>query len=580
QQLKATALAAKRQGDMDQARELLVQMKDVQASMKLLQSSQQVAVATGQPESGTDLAAHSPTTSTPMTSTLTTSTPRTLPPARATPVRAAQAAPRSARSTPRQPTANTAPAAAATQASHGGASASEGKDNNAMSFAEMKAELHSQAEKASRLATYFLKAGDKPAALEFHKLKKRAAADLATASSYEANGRPQPPPFLRKEVRWTAPVEQRRDISASELQIAIARMVSDGDLAATLGGRSDFYVQWELAWPRDRGHKAYTRTVRYAEFEASCGDLDVGYSRNVDFVDRQHTRPLARWLDRGRLTVELHKYMGLLWGSQLVGRAALPLSALRTKSEAAALLEIKPAASDAPARAAKPLLGGPVYIDVVARLRLPLSNKPEIESHAERWIYVESDDQNQVQLQGREPATAQPAVDKIPDEASAPPATAQPVVEKADGEASAPPAESSTTVASPDEPAQPTGDDIAVMLDAIDGLVSNATLELELSQLPVRMKAARDKDTAEQIRDLEAAIKLRMSVIAAQVGAGVLSIQDYMDGVATELAQAKEWALTANRAGRKDLAVRALKRVKAMQSELSEMRAAMDAESE
>ncbi|KAJ2547353.1 hypothetical protein GGH95_006649, partial [Coemansia sp. RSA 1836] len=311
--------------------------------------------------------------------------------------------------TPRQPTANTAPAAAATQASHGGASASEGKDNNAMSFAEMKAELHSQAEKASRLATYFLKAGDKPAALEFHKLKKRAAADLATASSYEANGRPQPPPFLRKEVRWTAPVEQRRDISASELQIAIARMVSDGDLAATLGGRSDFYVQWELAWPRDRGHKAYTRTVRYAEFEASCGDLDVGYSRNVDFVDRQHTRPLARWLDRGRLTVELHKYMGLLWGSQLVGRAALPLSALRTKSEAAALLEIKPAASDAPARAAKPLLGGPVYIDVAARLRLPLSNKPEIESHAERWIYVESDDQNQVQLQGREPATAQPA---------------------------------------------------------------------------------------------------------------------------------------------------------------------------
>ncbi|KAJ2546362.1 hypothetical protein GGH95_006867, partial [Coemansia sp. RSA 1836] len=191
-----------------------------------------------------------------------------------------------------------------------------------------------------------------------------------------------------------------------------------------------------------------------------------------------------------------------------------------------------------------------------------------------------SDDQNQVQLQGREPATAQPAVDKLPDEASAPPATAQPVVEKADGEASAPPAESSTTVASPDEPAQPTGDDIAVMLDAIDGLVSNATLELELSQLPVRMKAARDKDTAEQIRDLEAAIKLRMSVIAAQVGAGVLSIQDYMDGVATELAQAKEWALTANRAGRKDLAVRALKRVKAMQGELSEMRAAMDAESE
>ncbi|KAJ2910236.1 hypothetical protein GGI21_001081, partial [Coemansia aciculifera] len=70
---------------------------------------------------------------------------------------------------------------------------------------------------------------------------------------------------------------------------------------------------------------------------------------------------------------------------------------------------------------------------------------------------------------------------------------------------------------------------------------------------------------------------LRMTVIAAQVGAGVLSIQDYMSGVSAEIAQAKVWALTANRAGRKDLALRALKRVKAMQSELDDMKAAMDA---
>ncbi|KAJ2802027.1 hypothetical protein H4S07_004787, partial [Coemansia furcata] len=371
--------------------------------------------------------------------------------------------------------------------------------------------------------------------------------------------------------------------------VAIKRMVSDGDLAATLGGKSDFYIQWELGWPRDKGHKFYTRTMKYAEFESSRGDLEVGYSHNVDFVDRQHTRPLVRWLDRGRLNVELYKYMGMLWGSQLVGRASLPLSALRTKAEAAALLEIKPG-SDALGRTSKPLPGGPVFIDLAVRLRLPLSNKPESESHVERWIYVQSQEEQQ---QRYEPinviSQAQPAVASEPEKLGAPqePATTQPSIERATTDATQTDSEMETQAKEepPSSNRQPPQyesgtDDIAIMLDTIDGLFSNATLELELAQLPVRLSEAKDKDTANQIRELEAAIKLRMSVITAQVGAGLLSIQDYMDNVSAELAQAKEWALAANRSARKDLALRALKRVKVMQGELNDMKAAMDAESE
>ncbi|KAJ2867310.1 hypothetical protein GGH94_000939 [Coemansia aciculifera] len=598
QQLKTSALAAKRQGDMDRARELLIQMKEVQASMKLLQSSQQIVVdvasslasETSRPDPSEIISARLAAQSSVNSPTLSR--------ARDTPERAAQA-PRSTKSTPRQPATDVTAAKAQPRLVLDD-EIRPSKDE-AMSFAAMRAELESQVAKASRLATYFLKAGDKPAALEFHRLKKRAATDLATVNSYEANGRSLPPPFLYKDVKWTAPVEQRRDISASELQIAIKRMVSDGDLAATLGGQSDFYIQWELGWPRDKGHKAYTRTMKYAEFESSCGDLDVGYRCNVDFVDRQHTRPLLRWLERGRLTVELYKYMGLLWGSRLVGRASLPLSELRTKSEAAALLEIK-AGSDALGRTSKPLPGGPVFIDLAARLRLPLSNKPESESHVERWIYVESQEQQQQQQQQRhEPASVsnrpQPAVASEPDRPSTPqqPVTIEPAIDTTDtdtkqavSEAGAqvkeepPLPDKSDSSSSKRQPADDdtSADDIAIMLDTVDGLFSNATLELELAQLPARLSEAKDKETASQIRDLEAAIKLRMSIIAAQVGAGVLSIQDYMDSVSTELSQAKEWALTANRSGRKDLALRALKRVKAMQGELGDMKAAMDAESE
>ncbi|KAJ2811095.1 hypothetical protein FBU31_007847, partial [Coemansia sp. 'formosensis'] len=289
QQLKTLALAAKRQGDMDRARELLIQMKEVQASMKLLQPSQQiVADAAPSPAPEPIRPDQSENTSTRLAAQSSVTSP-TLSRARDTPTSAAQTS-RATRSTPRQPSADAAAANAQPRlVLDDGIRTSK---DNAMSFAVMKAELEAQAAKASRLATYFLKAGDKPAALEFHRLKKRAATDLATVSSYEANGRSLPPLFLYKDVKWTAPVEQRRDISAGELQVAIKRMVSDGDLAATLGGKSDFYIQWELGWPRDKGHKFYTRTMKYAEFESSRGDLEVGYSHNVDFVDRQHTRPL------------------------------------------------------------------------------------------------------------------------------------------------------------------------------------------------------------------------------------------------------------------------------------------------
>ncbi|KAJ2736799.1 hypothetical protein IW152_000553 [Coemansia sp. BCRC 34962] len=574
QQLKTSALQAKRQGDMDQARELLIQLKNVQESMRLLQLGQQTeanavstpALETSEPDSREITSTH--------LDTQALATSPSLPRTRVAPASAAQTS-RPSKSAPKQTLISQPREIPDDEICT--------SKSEAMSFLTMKAELESQVAKASRLATYFLKSGDKPAALEFHRLKKRAATDLATVGSYEANGRMLPPPFLYKDVKWTAPVEQRRDISASELQIVIKRMVSDGDLAATLGAKSDFYLQWELGWPRDKGYKAYTRTVKYAEFESSCGDVDVGYSRNIDFVDRNHTRPLVRWLDRGRLTVDLYKYMGLLWGSRLVGRASLPLSALRTKSEVAALLEIK-AGFDALGRTSKPLPGGPVFIDIAVRLRLPLSNKPESESHVERWIYVEGQEEQQQQQQQREPSIVNTQLQPEVTTKHANPSTPQqPIIETPpDSEVVDTPANKEETSSSNRQPPEIDSgpDDIATMLDTFDGLFSNAALELELAQLPVRLSQAKDKETAGQIHDLEGAIKLRMSVIAAQVGAGLLSIEDYMDNISAELAQAKDWALTANRSGRKDLALRALKRVKAMQGELSDMKAAMNADSE
>ncbi|KAJ2740830.1 hypothetical protein H4S06_006015, partial [Coemansia sp. BCRC 34490] len=130
------------------------------------------------------------------------------------------------------------------------------------------------------------------------------------------------------------------------------------------------------------------------------------------------------------------------------------------------------------------------------------------------------------------------------------------------------------------EEAALSGDKIAELMDSMEGTVSNAVLEMELQQIPERMKAAGTGDTEQTglLREMETAIKLRMSVVAAQVGAGTLTIQDYMESVKREVQQATQWALAAKRGGRRDLALRALRRVKAMRKELEEMQEAMGAE--
>ncbi|KAJ1948684.1 hypothetical protein FBU59_001478 [Linderina macrospora] len=493
-EFKSAALAAKRQGDMDMARAMLMQMKTVQEATKcLLQNFARIAV----------------------------------------------------------------------------------------DFDAMTDQLELQISHATRLAAHYLKAGDKPRALEFHRYRKRAQADLATVASYQANQRPAPPPFLHHEVTWTAPVDQRRDISVSELQVAINRVVSDGDLDATLNGSADSFVQWEIGWPRDRPSKAYARTIKFSEFDA--GSVSLDYSHNIAAIDRQHPRPLMRWIERGRLVVEFYKYNGLLWGSQLIGRGSVPLADLRTKSEVTALVEMKAGTDASGTRGGKTLPGGPLFVDVAVRLRLPLSNQQEVAEHIERWIYIDNEEPAQPpqwfsEAKDEVAPKLKPELKPDLEPTNKPQEPSQPIVAKPAMQISKPVTDLEHKAPHAETTSQEM-DDIALQLDSMDDILSNAVLELELSQIPARIQSA-DRDTASQLQELASAIQLRMSVVAAQVGAGAISIQDYMDGVTKEMATAKEWTLMAKRGGRKDLAVRALKRAKAMQNELSEMQSAMEANEE
>ncbi|KAJ2695068.1 hypothetical protein GGH99_000342 [Coemansia sp. RSA 1285] len=469
----------------------------------------------------------------------------------------------------------------------------------ATSFAAMKQKLESQVTQATRLATYYLKTGEKTLAVDFHQLKKRSAADLAAVISLETNGKRLPPAFLHREVQWTVPVEQRRDISISELQVVVKRVFSDGDLAATLGGKNDFYVQWEIGWPRDKNsnsnNKGYTRTIKYKEFEQKAGDVDINYTHNVaGFVDRHYARPLQRWIERGKLTIELHKYTGMLWGTQVVGRASVPLLDLRTRSEVSSVVEFKPV-SEGAGRMGRPFIGGPVLVDVAARLRLPLTNKAELVTHIERWIYLDNktasigggSGQTQTETVSETQGEAKTAAASAPAE---PPVAAEQDLQKDHSAVNAEerpakrgsdlPQQTGNDESKEQEEAALSGDKIAELMDSMEGIVSNAVLEMELQQIPERMKAAGAGDTEQTglLREMETAIKLRMSVVAAQVGAGTLTIQEYMESVKREVQQATQWALAAKKGGRRDLALRALRRVKAMRKELEEMQEAMGAE--
>ncbi|KAJ2123927.1 hypothetical protein IW147_002189 [Coemansia sp. RSA 720] len=551
-EFKQAALAAKRLRHMDVARDMLVQMKAVQTAAEAIGAGRPLPQGFVIPDKPVVDSIEQPSLKVTQPSEPASTPKPTIPKSAATTPKPAVSTPKPVKATPQPVKATPQPATATppTASTH---------STNAMpithksiatpdltcSIASLEEQLHAQATEATRLAALFLRSGDKAKALDFHRRRKQAAADAATVATLAANGQ-APPPILHSAVRWTEAAEQRRDIGAGQLQIRIERVFSAGDLSATLGSACDFYVQWTLPWPRDKGSRGCTSTQRYRDFDAARGDLHVSYAHNIDMVDRRDTRPLVRWADRAKLTVELYKYMGLLWGSQLIGRAVLPLAALRTRTECSAVVEIE-AVKGALSRPGRPLPGGPVFVDVAVSLRLPLSNQPETVEHEERWIYID------VQRMSQSHSEAVGVVSEPP--------------------------ESVKVVGEPSKSVKVVGDitmdELEVQLDTMDGVVSNAVLELELTQIPARIKATGDADG--HLQDLESSIQLRMSVVGALVGAGTLTIQMYMDSVADEMAQARRWALTAKRSGRNDLAVRALQRMKAMQSELGEMKAAMEA---
>ncbi|KAJ2838773.1 hypothetical protein J3B01_001168 [Coemansia erecta] len=552
-EFKQAALEAKRLRHMDVARDMLVQMKAVQTAAEAVGAGRPlpqgfvipekpVVVSVEQPALKVTQPPEPASVSQPTISKPAATTPK---PVKATPQLVKATAPTTTHTTNAMPITHKNIAT----------------PDLTCSIASLEEQLHAQATEATRLAALFLRTGDKAKALDFHRRRKQAAADAAAVATLAANGQ-APPPILHSAVRWTEAAEQRRDIGAGQLQIRVERVFSAGDLSATLGSACDFYVQWTLPWPRDKASRGCTSTLRYRDFDAARGDLHVAYAHNIDMIDRRDTRPLVRWADRAKLTVELYKYMGLLWGSQLIGRAVMPLAALRTRTECSAVVEIE-AVKGALSRPGRPLPGGPLFVDVAVSLRLPLSNQPETVEHEERWIYIDVQRMSQSHS-GPDGVVSEPP--KPVDVTSEPPKLVKEVgVQK---EAIVQPVPEAAT-------ADITMDELEVQLDTMDGVVSNAVLELELAQIPARIKATGDADG--HLQDLESSIQLRMTVVGALVGAGTLTIQMYMDSVASEMAQARRWALTAKRSGRNDLAVRALQRMKAMQSELSEMKAAMEA---
>ncbi|KAJ2482274.1 hypothetical protein IWW56_001179 [Coemansia sp. RSA 2131] len=611
-EFKQAALAAKRLRHMDVARDMLVQMKAVQTAAEAVGAGRPLPQGFVIPDKPVVDSIEQPSLKVTQPSEPASTPKPAIPKSAATTPKPAVSTPKPVKATP-QPATPTPPTASthstnAMPITH----KSIATPDLTCSIASLEEQLHAQATEATRLAALFLRSGDKAKALDFHRRRKQAAADAATVSTLAANGQ-APPPILHSAVRWTEAAEQRRDIGAGQLQIRIERVFSAGDLSATLGSACDFYVQWTLPWPRDKGSRGCTSTQRYRDFDAARGDLHVSYAHNIDMIDRRDTRPLVRWADRAKLTVELYKYMGLLWGSQLIGRAVLPLAALRTRTECSAVVEIE-AVKGALSRPGRPLPGGPVFVDVAVSLRLPLSNQPETVEHEERWIYIDVQRMSQshseavgvvsepsksvkvvgepsksVKVVGEQPTSAKVANEqkKSVGASSKQPTSTEPTSKQPKSSESTSKQSNTTEPASkqpePNIKAQSvpkvtgdiTMDELEVQLDTMDGVVSNAVLELELTQIPARIKAIGDADG--HLQDLESSIQLRMSVVGALVGAGTLTIQMYMDSVASEMAQARRWALTAKRSGRNDLAVRALQRMKAMQSELGEMKAAMEA---
>ncbi|KAG5461757.1 MAG: hypothetical protein BJ554DRAFT_5996, partial [Olpidium bornovanus] len=473
--------------------------------------------------------------------------------------------------------------------------------NVSQAYAKLEQQLESQAALCSSIAAHFLKSGDKANALAFHKHRKSFLADLESVRSYASSGQPVPR-FRYVSVSHTV-AAANFDVSPGEMELAIDRAFGLGN-KEVLGQDVEAYVSWDAGWPTDAG--GATAAAGKGDTLVAKRGMDPGaesFPNGVYFkqhitsdyalccylfpscpefrfakrIPIERTKAFQRYVERKKVQFEVMHYRGFFRSKIHLGKCQLKIDSLLSKCEVHEILQL----TDANRRPT----GG--KLEVRLRLRTPLL-KSEVDTRTDQWVVMDDFSSGASTLAAGSPmaspatpslptpsqrsGTTSPVAPRLPVPVAAvpvspakyPTAAAKKATTGAKGPVEAPKVASPSVnlVAPPAVGASAVrpvenNEELETTIEwfeSVDNIASSALLEHDLSLI----SSGRSGLPPTEAEDRRQQLELKMNLLATYVQAGILTLPKYLQGVEACLAQSKKAALLFKRAGRMDLAVRAM----------------------
>ncbi|KAI8048582.1 hypothetical protein BDF22DRAFT_779163 [Syncephalis plumigaleata] len=410
-----------------------------------------------------------------------------------------------------------------------------------LDYQQVKSRLTEQIQLATTIASNAYRRGDKETALQFHKTKKILLTDVEWIDSLHAHR--QPLPLIDyQDVSYTLETSND-DLNANELEVVIHRAWDLHGARDASPGPMDLFVQWDNGLEGGKGTSPTLTKQQEPVFDYKAKQII------------QRNRTLQRHLERKKMTFDIMSYRGFLRGSVCIGRAALKLDGLLKHCT---IDEIIPLMEPNSRRAT----GGKLQVSL--RLKTPLLGADKVK-HEERWLFLNH---------SRISAATTTASTAAKTETSKPatltsvskPATSSNKPSTVAAAAAAPSPSTTTTTTAQDDSQL---DTLLQAFDSIDNIVSNMVLEAEQEQIQAQLQG-KPANSAE-LRDRLQSVQIKLNMLVLQVQTGTLTLPAYIQNVRQSIEQTKRQALQFKRLNRMDKAREAMNRLKIMQQEVAEV---------
>ncbi|KAG2186195.1 hypothetical protein INT43_002633 [Umbelopsis isabellina] len=422
---------------------------------------------------------------------------------------------------------------------------------------------------------------------DFKELAKTFAADLASVKSAESsNG--SLPRFHYQNVSY-AYRETNSEISSNEMIVHVKKAMQLQSLEAS-AQNIEAYVQWDLGgWPPESVPQAHLGKGQTPS-AAKGGNPDFDFKTSIP-IARQN-RAFMRYLQRKKATFEVYhkRYSyGLFARPLLLGKVTLEMNSLLHTATAGGVLELLDQN--------RKKTGGLLHVNIC--LSEPLLND-DVPVKQEKWLIIDEYNANiysllaSARLVPQSMANYQPAPASSPQALTPPsiqsPAPSPVVAEQVPKPDQSPPAKIAEENAPPTAPKAEKSEEENELdkaeadlnkyyFKSVDSIVSNMVLENEIGLVNSAIAACHGT-VPDDLMDQKQALEIKMNMLVIQVQTGLLTMEQYLANVEARMEQDKKCALIFKRAGRLDLAKKALRRKKIAQEEVEEAKAAMAEQAE